>query len=57
MKKTVCLPCPHPRPRPRPRPCGCCCPRMGRDPDRYAIRTWHDLCRLPDYRQEGDCRG
>ncbi|ATU22429.1 hypothetical protein AYP_001146 [Acinetobacter baumannii] len=48
-EKTVC----RPRPRPRCR----CCPRVGRHPDRHAVRTGHDLLRLPDHRQEGDFQG
>nr|ALV81785.1 MerT mercuric transport protein [Providencia rettgeri] len=40
-EKTVC------RPRPRCR----CCPRVGRHPDRHAVRAWHDLRLLPDHCQ------
>lgn len=29
-------------------------PRLGRHPDRHAVRTGHDLLRLPDHCQEGD---
>ncbi len=32
-------------------------PRVGRHPDRHAVRTGHDLLRLPDHRQEGDFQG
>nr|AFV41074.1 mercuric transport protein periplasmic component MerP [Aeromonas hydrophila]AWJ95874.1 mercuric transport protein MerT [Vibrio alginolyticus] len=27
-----------------------CCPRVGRHPDRHAVRTGHDLLRLSDHR-------
>jgi len=32
-------------------------PRLGRHPDRHAVRTGHDLLRLPDHCQEGDFQG
>ncbi len=28
-----------------------CCPRVGRHPDRYAVRTGHDLLGLSDHCQ------